>query len=52
MLKTGEGVILAENYANRDGAVFPDPDSFDVFRDNSRKHLGFGFGRFGRRFRT
>ena len=40
----GEGLILAETFANRDGAVFPDPDGFDVFRSNSRVHLGFGHG--------
>lgn len=44
VIRSGEGVILAENFANRDDAVFPDPDTFDVFRENSRKHLGFGFG--------
>ncbi|MDB5451841.1 MAG: cytochrome [Caulobacteraceae bacterium] len=44
LIRAGEGVILAENYANRDGATFPDPDIFDVLRPNAGKHLAFGYG--------
>ena len=43
-IRSGEGLILAENLANRDPDVFPEPDGFDVFRANSRTHLGFGHG--------
>jgi cytochrome P450 len=30
--------------ANHDEAVFPDPERFDVRRDNIKRHLGFGWG--------
>lgn len=31
--------------ANRDPAVFPDPDKFILHRENITAHLGFGRGR-------
>ncbi|GAA3177592.1 MULTISPECIES: cytochrome P450 [Streptomyces] len=42
-LRAGEGIVLANDLANRDPDVFPDPDRLDLARD-SRRHLAFGFG--------
>lgn len=41
-----EGAILLLRYgsANRDEAVFPDPDRFDLRRPNAGEHLAFGSG--------
>lgn len=30
--------------ANRDSSQFPNPDTFDLFRPNIKKHLSFGYG--------
>lgn len=40
----GATVKLDLASANRDPAVFPDPDRVDVLRANAARHLGFGFG--------
>ncbi|MEP2735748.1 MAG: cytochrome P450 [Erythrobacter sp.] len=40
----GEKVVMWYNSANRDEAIFPNGDAFDVARDNARRHLGFGHG--------
>ena len=40
----GDKVVMWYISANRDEAVFPDGDRFDVTRDNARRHLGFGHG--------
>jgi cytochrome P450 len=48
-----EGVPIARNSvmvgllagANRDPAVFPDPERFDVTRENARDHVSFSAGR-------
>jgi cytochrome P450 len=42
-LRTGERVFLCPAAANRDPAVFPDPDRLDVTRRPGRQ-LGFGIG--------
>ena len=36
-------MLLACEAANRDPAVFPDPDRLDIGRD-ARRHIAFGFG--------
>ena len=39
-----EKVIMWYGAANRDPSVFPNPDQFDMMRDNVDKHLAFGHG--------
>jgi cytochrome P450 PksS len=44
-IKKGSVVFMGMAAANRDPAVFPDPDRFDITRDNThQKHLSFSFG--------
>jgi cytochrome P450 len=40
----GEKVIMYYGAANRDAAMFPDPDRFDICRDNAEKNIAFGYG--------
>ena len=40
----GSFLMLRYGAANRDEAQFPDPDRFDVGRENARTHLSFGLG--------
>ncbi|MFF4533504.1 cytochrome P450 [Streptomyces sp. NPDC001407] len=42
-VRAGDGVIVANSIANRDGSVFADPDTFDV-RRSARHHIAFGYG--------
>jgi cytochrome P450 len=32
-IREGEGIIVVAETANRDSAVFPDPDRIDIHRD-------------------
>lgn len=44
-IKRGEMVVVYLGAANRDPAVFADPNRFDIERDNAGKHLAFSGGR-------
>ncbi len=44
-INQGELVVVYVAAANRDPAVFPDPNAFDIERDNAGKHLAFSGGR-------
>ena len=43
-LKAGSRIVVVFSAANRDEALFAEPDSFDPDRDNLRQHLAFGKG--------
>ena len=43
-IAAGEKVIMYYGSANRDAAVFADPDRLDVERANADKHVAFGYG--------
>jgi cytochrome P450 len=43
LIRAGEGVIAAQDSANRDPQVFADPNVLDVRRE-ARNHLAFGHG--------
>ncbi len=43
-IRAGEAVFVMYGGANRDPAIFDDPNSFDVTRPNAREHLTFGTG--------
>ena len=43
-IAAGEKVIMYYGAANRDPAMFTDPDTLDVARANAEKHLAFGYG--------
>jgi len=42
-VRAGEGLVLANDVANRDPEAFAEPDRLDVGR-NPRRHVAFGFG--------
>ena len=43
-LKVGDKIYLSYPAANRDPEMFPDPDRFDITRENAARHLAFGIG--------
>lgn len=43
-IRKGEKIVMWYISANRDEAVFPDAERFDVGRENARRHLSFGHG--------
>ena len=43
IIRAGDGVIFANDVANRDQETFDDPGRLDVHRD-ARRHVAFGFG--------
>ena len=43
-IRRGDPVTVSLTGANRDPAVFPDPDRYDIRRPNSARHLAFARG--------
>jgi cytochrome P450 len=43
-IAAGEKIIMYYGAANRDPAIFPDPDRLDIRRANASKNIAFGFG--------
>jgi cytochrome P450 len=43
-IKAGDGVVVSLAAANRDDAMFDNPDRLDMDRANARRHLAFGHG--------
>jgi cytochrome P450 len=43
-IKAGEGVLVSLAGANKDPETFPEPDRFDIHRQDARMHVGFSFG--------
>lgn len=44
LIRKGDKVVMWYNSGNRDESVFPDGDRWDPERQNSRRHLSFGYG--------
>jgi hypothetical protein len=44
LIRAGEGVIVANNVADRDETMFPDAHELNIHRRNARATLAFGYG--------
>ncbi|HEY1974060.1 MAG TPA: cytochrome P450, partial [Pseudonocardia sp.] len=44
VIRAGEGVIVANNVADRDESMYPGPHELDIHRPNARATLAFGYG--------
>jgi cytochrome P450 len=44
LIREGEKVVMYYGAANRDPAMFSEPDRLDVTRANAGKHIAFGYG--------
>ncbi|MCW1432281.1 cytochrome P450 [Novosphingobium sp. JCM 18896] len=44
LIRAGEGLIIMNSVADRDGAMFERPDRLDLSRANAKSHLAFGGG--------
>lgn len=44
LIREGEKVVMYYGAANRDPAMFENPDRLDVTRPNASKHIAFGYG--------
>lgn len=43
-VRRGQTIIVILAGANRDPAIFDNPNAFQLMRENARKHVAFGFG--------
>ena len=44
VIRKGEGVIVANNVADRDSSMYEEPEKLDIHRPNARATLAFGYG--------
>lgn len=44
VIPKGASLLLIYASANRDESVFPEADKFNIYRKNTKRHIGFGLG--------